>query len=67
MSHARIPRALCVLAAVVLTAIVGCVDAPTGPQAIRGAKAPRDTVEGDSTACRSGYNIVLGRIVCRES
>jgi len=55
------------LAAVILVGAVACVDSPTSPQ-VKGKRSVRDTtvVSGDSTACRSGWVIMNGRIICNQ-
>jgi hypothetical protein len=66
----RFARALPVALAVTLVSTVACADMPSAPAPIPGAKATRDSIpplEGDSTACRSGYSILSGRIVCNTS
>ncbi len=71
VTHSRFGRALPVALAIVLVSLVACAEMPSGPVPISGAKAMRDSTavpegEGDSTACRSGFIIVTGRVVCNS-
>lgn len=55
------------MAAVVLVTAVACVDLPTDPTPSHGVRAARDTVPGDTTTCRGGFTVVLGKVVCDET
>jgi hypothetical protein len=59
-------RILSLLGAATLTTAIACADS-TAPQAA-GTHPLRDTtvLQGDSTLCRNGWEIVDGRIVCNE-
>lgn len=65
MTNGSKARALPLVVAMTLVGLVACVDSPTGPQ-VKGKRALRDTtiVEGDTTLCRSGWQIMGGRVVC---
>jgi hypothetical protein len=70
VSHLRFSRALPVAFAVTLVSTVACADMPSSPAPILGTKATRDSIpplEGDSTACRFGYVLIGGRVVCNTS
>lgn len=58
-------RILSLLGAVAAMTTIACADSPTGPQ-VQGKRSLRDTTvtQGDSTACRNGWQVILGRIVC---
>lgn len=59
-------RLLSLLGATIVFSAVACADSMTAPSP-RGVRAARDTVaEGDTTLCRSGWNIVNGRYVCNS-
>lgn len=60
-------RLIALLGAIALIATAACADSATAPT-VNGARAPRDTttVEGDSSLCRSGYQVVAGKVVCNE-
>lgn len=52
--------------AVVLVSAAACRNAPTSPE-MTGRRSPRDTAlafVGDTTACRSGWVIINGRVAC---
>jgi hypothetical protein len=60
-------RLLALLAAMALITAAACADSTTAPMP-RGARAARDTMiaEGDTTLCRSGWQIIYGKVVCNE-
>ena len=62
-------RVLSLLGAILVVTTVACADATTAPQP-HGARAARDTtgfIPGDTTECRSGWTVILGRYVCNEN
>ena len=46
-------------------ALAACVRDFTAPTPVQ-RKATRDSVQGDSTLCRSGFTVIDGKIVCNE-
>jgi len=47
--------------------LAACQRDITAPAPLKTAKATRDSIEGDSTLCRSGFIIASGKIICNES
>ena len=59
-------RALQLISGALLIAAAACVDGTTAPS-VNGKRALRDTsvvTPTDSSACRQGWTVILGRIVC---
>jgi hypothetical protein len=58
-------RIFSLLGALVVISTVACADSATAPL-VTGKKSARDTtaLQGDSTACRNGFTVITGRVVC---
>ena len=65
MNNVLKTRVLSLIGAFVLIGAVACIDSPTSPN-VNGKHAARDTtlIAGDTAACRSGWTIIIGRVVC---
>lgn len=46
-------------------AIAACADAPSQPEVLPAdGTLMNDGIDGDSTTCRSGYQVINGKVVC---